>query len=144
MFDKLVDLMIQFMNLFRFFVVIYEYRKGILLRFGKFQRILEPGLHFMYPFRIDYVISEVIAIRTQDLGALATTTTDGKQVGFEVIVTFRISDVKDAILKVDRVESAIKDACLGVVGQACTALSWAEMNQDNVTDKLTAACRKRG
>jgi regulator of protease activity HflC (stomatin/prohibitin superfamily) len=144
MLDKLVDLIIQFLELFRFFYVVYEYKRGVLFRFGKFVRVLEPGLHFMLPFNIDCVMTETISIRVQDLGALATTTTDGKQVGFEVVVTFRIKDVKDALINVDKVEDAIKDACLGVVGTICTALTWDEVKSENVSDKLTTACRKRG
>jgi len=144
MLDRLMDFVIQFLSLGKFWVVIYAYRRGVLLRLGKFERVLEPGFHFIWPLHIDYAISDVVVMRTHHLGALATTTADGKQAGFEVIVTHKIHDIEIALLKVDKVEDAIKDACLGTVGQVLSGLNWGELNQPGTTDLLTAACRKKG
>jgi regulator of protease activity HflC (stomatin/prohibitin superfamily) len=142
--DRLVDFLIQFVSLAKFWEVVNQYEQGVLLRLGKFVRVLNPGLHFVFPLAIDYVHKEVVVMRTQTLGSVSTTTTDGKQVGFEVIVTHKINDIETAVLKVDQVEDAIKDACAGTVGQFLSACSWADMSVPETMDKLTAACRKRG
>lgn len=144
MLDRLMDFVIQFLSLGKFWVVIYSYRRGVLMRFGKFHHVLEPGIHWILPLHIDVAMSDVIVMRTHHLGALATTTMDGKQAGFEVIVTHKIHDIETALLKVDKVEDAIKDACLGTIGQVLSGLNWTELNLPSTTELLTAACRKKG
>jgi len=144
MLDKLVDFLLQFVHAFRFWFVVREYRRGVLLRLGKFHKVLEPGLHWIYPFFIDQVLTDVVAIRTHNLGALAITTTDGKQAGFEAVVTYKIKDIQTAILKVAYVDDAIKDACLGTIGTTLVGYNWDALIQVETLATLTKACRANG
>lgn len=145
MLDRLVELLISGLNLFRFWVVLDPYEKGVLLRLGRFIRVIEPGLTWVWPFDIDHVLTESVVMQTKSLGNLATTTVDGKKVGFECIVSYKISDIQKALLTVYRVEDAILDACQGVVGTTISTMTWDELRDtEKTTDKISIACRKRG
>ncbi len=144
MLDKLIDLIIQFIELGKFWAVFDPYERAVHIRLGKVIRTVGPGFHWKLPLGIDHYHFDSMAIRTTSLGALATTTADGKQAGFEVVVTHKIHDIETALIKVDAVEDAIKDACLGMIGQELTLANWADLNKPETMDKLTRVCRNKG
>lgn len=144
MFDRLVDFLIDSLKLFQFWVVIDPYERGIQLRLGRFEGVLEPGLHFLIPGAVDRVVTENVVPRTHRLTGLAATTSDGKAVGFDAVITYRINDIVKAVLEVEHVEDAIADSCAGII---CTQLSgqgWETIVHEGAPEALTAACRKRG
>lgn len=144
MFDRLVEFLIQSMELFRFWVVLDAFEQGVLLRLGKFVRVIEPGLHLIWPFRIDHVMFESIVPTTHSLGNESITTKDGKAASFHAVVTFQISDIAKALLSVHDTDHALVDACRGEIARTLMAHTWDEIIQDGIYDDLTKACRKRG
>ena len=50
MFDKLVDLLVRFSMDILPFVIIEQWNGAVQLRFGKFIKVLSPGIHFRIPF----------------------------------------------------------------------------------------------
>ena len=115
MLDKLIDLLISALKLFQFWVVIYPYERGILLRLGKYNVTLEPGFHWCMPMKIDRVITADIVTRTLRLGAQSLVTKDQKPVVLNTVVTCEILDVKKALLDVHSIEHVIDDSCSGFV-----------------------------
>jgi regulator of protease activity HflC (stomatin/prohibitin superfamily) len=75
---------------------------------------------------------------------MATTTKDGKPIGFDAIVTYRISDIEKAVLRVTLVKDAIVDTCMGIIGTELSNATWEDIFHGNVVEDLTEACRKRG
>lgn len=145
MFDRLVELIIEFLHLFQFLVVMKDYEKGVLLRFGRFVKVLEPGLHCIYPFAIDYVIHEAVVPTTHSLGDEATCTKDGKTAAFHAVVTYQVRDIRKAMLDVFDTDHAVRDACAGEIGKLMRERTWEELqHSEALLDDLTAACRKRG
>lgn len=145
MFDRFFDLVLNFLELGKFWVVVRSYEQGVILRLGKFNRVIDPGLHWMLPLGVDVALTESVVMTTKSLGNLSTTTSDSRSVCFECIVTYEIADIQKSLLLVNRVEDAIIDACQGIVGTTVSSMTWADlMNADATTEKLSAACRKRG
>jgi regulator of protease activity HflC (stomatin/prohibitin superfamily) len=144
MLDKLIDFVIQFIELFKFWIVIEPFEAGVLLHLGKFRRILECGFHFMWPFGIDKVLTEHIVPTTHSLGDESTISKDGKSIGFHAVVTYKVRDIQKALLDVEDVQHAIRDACCGEIGRVMRDSTWIEMLGEDILEKLTAACRKRG
>lgn len=145
MFDRLVDLVIQFIHLFHFMVVMPEYERGVQLRFGKFLRVIEPGLYFIIPFAVDVIIRESVVPATHSLGDEATVTKDGKTAAFHAIVTYQVRDIRKAMLDVYDTDHAVRDACAGEIGKVMRERTWEELQHSaELLDDLTAACRKRG
>lgn len=144
MLDKLWELLSASLSAMAFWTVIDPYERGLLLRLGLFRKVLEPGFHWRLPLHIDRVISENVVPRTARLSGLATTTKDGRSVGFDAIVTYRISDVQKAVLEVDDLKDSIADSCAGTIGTALTSATWEAIMHGDAVEELTAACRKRG
>ena len=144
MLDRLIDLMMNGLHLLQFWTVIYAYEAAVRFRFGVFHSVLEPGMHWKLPFNMDYIHKEHVVPRTHRMTSLAGTTQDGLSIGFDVVVTYRINDIKKATLEVEDVRDSIMDACAGTVGSVLAQASWGEIVTGAATDKLTTACRKRG
>lgn len=144
MLDRLIDFLIQFTELFKFWVVIHPYEAGVRLRLGKLHGVLECGLHWMIPFGVDHFIGEHIVPTTHSLGDESTTSKDGKSVGFHAVVTYKVRDIQKTLLEVDDVHHAVRDACCGEIGRVMRESTWQEMQGDEMLERLTAVCRKRG
>ena len=145
MFDRLVDLLIEGIHLFVFWTVLEPYEQGVLLRLGRFVRVLEPGLTWVFPFGIDHVLFESVVPRTHSLPDQSCTTQDGRQVGFQSVITYRVRDINTALLEVDHSEDAIKDSCTGTICHVLSQCTWDEIFKDSgVLDKVLLQCRKRG
>lgn len=145
MFDRLVDLIVQCIHLFRFWVILPEYEKGVLLRFGRFVKVLEPGLHWCYPMGVDVALREGVVPTTHSLGDEATVTKDGQTAAFHAVVTYQVRDIRKAMLDVLDTDHAIRDACAGEIGKVMRERTWDELrHSEALLDDLTAACRKRG
>jgi regulator of protease activity HflC (stomatin/prohibitin superfamily) len=144
MFDKLVDVILGFLHLFKFWIVIQPYEQAVQLRLGHYRRILSEGLHWLIPFGVDYCISEHIVPTTHSLGDESVTSQDGKSVGFHAVVTYRVSNIEKATLEVADSDHAVRDATCGEIGRVMRELTWDQMREPDLADKLTVACRKRG
>jgi regulator of protease activity HflC (stomatin/prohibitin superfamily) len=144
-FDRIIDLFLTFANLFKFWVILEPYEEGILLRLGKLTGPpLKCGFHWVIPFKIDQVIGQSVVPSTHSLGDESMTTADGKSVGFHAIITYQISDIEKALLKVHDTDHAVRDACSGEIGKVLRESTWSEIMSEGMLEKLTAACRKRG
>lgn len=144
MLDRLIDFLTQFIERFRFWVIVHPYEAGVQLRLGKFHRVVECGFHWMIPFGVDHVSTEHIVPTTHSLGDESTTSKDGKSVGFHAVVTYKVRDIQKALLEVEDVNHAVRDACCGEIGKIMRESTWEDMQGDDMLEKLTGACRKRG
>jgi regulator of protease activity HflC (stomatin/prohibitin superfamily) len=144
MLDRLFELLAQVWEALLPFVVLAPYEKGILIRLGNPIRDLGPGFHWVAPFHIDVVLQENVVPRTSRLAGLSTTTSDGKSVGFDAVVTWSIASIRKALLEVDHLDDAIQDTCAGCIGTELSNTEWRAIWHGEVTENLTAVCRKRG
>lgn len=144
MLDKLLDFLASIWHELEPIKVMPPYSGGVQLRMGRLLRVLDSGgWYWKIPF-VDNVIEDFIVPRTERLTGLATTTGDGKAIGFDAVITYRISDVQKAILEVHDLKDAIADSCAGIIGTELSNRSWADIVHGDTVEELTAACRKRG
>lgn len=144
MFDRLIDLLIQFIELFKFWHVVDPYEEALVLRLGKLNRHLTCGYHLVIPFGIDRVMDEHVVPRVINCDNESVTTKDGKPIGFHAVVTYRVRDVEKILLEVEDGNHAVTDACAGEIARVLRESTWAEIEQPEILEKLTKACRARG
>jgi membrane protease subunit HflK len=145
MFDRLIEFILSWLELFKFWAVIEPWEEAVLVRLGKYQRTLMPGFHWRLPLKIDDVIAQNVVPSTHAMGDESATTKDGKQIGFNSIITYKIKDIVKATLEVHDVDHAVRDACAGEICKVLHESTWSEiMESGDILDRLTAACRKRG
>jgi len=144
MLDKLLDFLAGIWHELIPITVLHPYDGAIQLRMGRVLRILAGGCwYWKIPF-MDDIVSEHVVPRTARLTGLATTTVDGKAIGFDAVITWRISDVQKAMLEVSDLTDAIADSCAGIIGTELSTSTWMDILHGNTVEALTAACRKRG
>lgn len=144
MFDKLLDFLVSIWRELIPVTVLHPYIGGVQLRMGRVLRVLEPGgWYWKVPF-VDDVLTDHVVPRTERLTGLATTTSDGKAIGFDAVVTYRISDIQKATLEVHDLKDAIADSCAGIIGTELSNMAWMDIVHGNTVESLTASCRRRG
>ena len=144
MLDKLLDFLREVWRDLAFIVILHPYDGAVQMRMGKVLRVLVGGdWYWKLPF-MDDIINDHVVPRTERLTGLATTTNDGKAIGFDAVITYRISDVQKAMLEVSDLKDAIADSCAGIIGTELSNRSWAEIIHGETVEMLTKACRARG
>lgn len=87
--------------------IVLEWEKGVLLRLGRFTRVLNSGIVWVIP-GIDMISSMVdMRIRTTSFSAEKTLTKDTVPVDVDAVLFWVVTDAKRAILEVERYEQTI-------------------------------------
>ncbi len=117
------------------FYTVDQREQGVVLRFGRFTRLTEPGLHFKLPFGIDRkynvptqaVLKEEFGFRTARAGVATLydeqdyrdestmLTGDLNIVDVEWIIQYRISDPVNWLFQVDNQRKTIRDISQSVI-----------------------------
>ena len=80
--------------------VIAEWNRGVLLRLGRFQRMLGPGIKWVLP-GLDVIVALVdIRVRSTPFSAEKTLTKDTVPVNVDAVLFWVVTDAKRAILEV--------------------------------------------
>ena len=103
--------------------VVDQYERGIVLTLGKFSRITNPGLTWIFSLlEIQRMLKVDIRIKTVDIPQQEVITKDNVTVGINAVVYFRVVDPSKAVLEVKNyvratsnyAQSALRDVIGGV------------------------------
>lgn len=144
MLDRLVDLLVQFLEVFKFAAIVDAYQRGVVLRWGKLSRLAEPGLCWHWPFLVERVLCHSVVPSvyrtTQSLS-----TSDDKSVTISTVATWRIHDVQKALLEVNNVSyDGLLDSVDGCVGDYVASRTWSTLRTPSELEGLHKEIRKRG
>lgn len=142
MFDRIIDVFLQFAGTFKVFTVVDAYEMGVVLRFGKFHRVIGPGWRFLWPW-FERAVNDNVVPRTGNLTVQGLTTKDGKSITVGGIVTAQIVDIQKALLECENVSQVIMDACYGAIGDFVSSSTWEQLLDPNYTQAITKACHKQ-
>lgn len=142
--EKLLDLLIEFVDLFRFWEVINQFERGVVLQLGKFRREVGPGIQLICPFAIDKVLTDNVTFKTGRLRAQTLTTKDRKTIVVSPVVAYKIKHIKKFLLEVEGAEDALEDMTYGTVGTLVRKTRFDEMMSDEWHDTLFEQVRKEG
>jgi len=100
-FGKLFDTIMNFINLFRFWIVLDEFERGVILRFGRFHKKVGPGFHWRRPLSIDRLLWLNIRKKTTDSWEMTLTSLDNKAITISFDMVMEVHDAEKALLTVD-------------------------------------------
>lgn len=147
MLDKLIDFLLNFIEDVIPFFFVKQYDNGILLRMGKFKRVVTPGIVFKIPF-IDKIETQTIVTTTLSVPTQSVITLDKKQLVVKSLVKYKILDVESFMLMVYDATDAISDITQGIIKEQVAIRSFDECianDFDNtITKKLRVEVRKWG
>jgi len=140
MFDKLIDLLAQWWNFLTPAVIIPDYEEAVLLRAGRFKKVLKPGFHVKLPI-IDEVVSHHVVVTTLSLSAQSLYTKDKQNVVVKGVVKYKISDVKVFLLEVFDAQDALADMTQSIIKNIIISLPLDACIDPEIDNTLTKKVR---
>jgi len=134
MFDKLIDLIVTFIHDFLPIKIVDQWEKGVHLRFGKFLRVVGPGLKWKIPF-FDKIWLTPVITQTVNLKPQTVTSFDEKNVVLSSIVRYHIHDVQKFLLGVMHANDVLVDTTQGIIRDIVERTSWEDLVDLNKTVK---------
>ncbi len=153
MLDKVVDLLLNFLQIFQFWVVLDEYEEGVVLTLGRPRKHrffglwgsceIGPGFHWKWPLCVDNVMYANVVPTTTKLGTQSLTTKDGVGIVVSGVVTWQIKNTKRMLLEVNEPIEALCDCSYSAIAKCIEHSTWEEICLDEFSDKLTRAVRSK-
>lgn len=98
--------------------IVYEYKRALKFRFGKYVKVLEPGLRWIIPFveTTQYVDIRVITINVESQEVM---TEDNVPCRVDGVLFYRIEDAERAVLEVEQYNYAITQLAQAALRDVC-------------------------
>ena len=126
MFDKLIDLIVTFIHDILPFKIVNQWEEGVHLRYGKFLKVVKPGLVWKLPFFDRLWVTPVIT-QTVNLKSQTVTTKDEKNVVLTSIVRYHIYDVEKFLLGVMHANDVLVDTTQGIIRDMVESTDWYDL-----------------
>ena len=126
MFDKLIDLVVTFIHDILPFKIVDQWEQGVHLRFGKYYRVVYPGLRWKIPFFDNIWLTPVIT-QTVHLSPQTVTSEDDRSVVLTSIVRYHIHDVQKFLLGVMHANDVLIDTTQGIIRDVVEGCKWVDL-----------------
>ena len=141
MLDKLIEFLLGFIKELLPFIIIKQYEKAVIFRFGKYRKISLPGFHWKIPFFFFYDVYG-IAVTTLTLPAQTIITKDGKSVVIKATVKYEIEDLKIFGVQVADAIDALSDTSRGVIFDEIKNLTYIESYQKDINKVINPKIKR--
>lgn len=142
MFERLIDLLLQTWDQLNPVFVVDAYQHAGVLRFGKFIRTCEPGLHWKIPFA-ERAIEVETCVTTMRLPPQTLTTLDGKVVVVAAIVRYQIRDVKPYLTLILDQQDVLADVTMGQIRASVREQTLEQLTGEPPENKIATAVRRK-
>jgi regulator of protease activity HflC (stomatin/prohibitin superfamily) len=132
MFDKLVDLLVRFSMDILPFVIVEQWNGAVQLRYGKFIKVLSPGIHFKIPF-FDSIIECPVITQSVNLPSQTLTTLDDESIVLKSIIRYRVSNIQTYLLGVMHANDVLIDTTQGMIRDVVELTTWDDLVDVNET-----------
>ena len=132
MLDKLVDLLVRFGMDMLPFVIVEQWNGAVQLRYGKFIKVLYPGIHFKIPF-FDSVIECPVITQSVNLPSQTLTTFDEQSIVLKSIIRYKVSNIQTYLLSVMHANDVLIDTTQGMIRDVVELTTWDDLVDVNET-----------
>lgn len=126
---------------FRIWVVILPWERAIRVRLGNRIKMWEPGWHIKLPF-LDEIQVLNTRLRLANSGTQTLTTADGETLTVSLVVGFRITDPRLAMLRMHHPELSVASLALSAVSEFVTARDRFALRPDKLEQFVLERLRK--
>lgn len=116
----------QVSTLFKWWIIVLPWEKGLRIRVGNKVKILSKGIHFRIPY-FDSVYVQPIRLTFLHTSPQTLTTNDDKIVSISVIIGYSIIDIFKAYNSVGEVQSTITAMVTDAVSKYTVSHRWNEL-----------------
>jgi membrane protease subunit HflK len=135
MFERLFDFIANSWNILRPVVVVTDFESGVILRFGRYQRVITPGLHWKIPLAENAIITSTV-ITTMALRPQTLTTKDDLNIVLSAIVKYNISDVRTYLLDIWDSADVINDLTLGAIRKIVASVDYMDLRGHLIEEEV--------
>lgn len=145
MFDKFIELLVTFIHDILPFKIVDQWEMGVHLRYGKFIKVVIPGLNWKIPFFDKIWVTPVIT-QTVHLSPQTLTTADDKSIVLSSIVRYHVFNVQSFLLGVMHANDVLVDTTQGIIRDIVENTTWADLYDltNTVTPEVNAEVLKWG
>lgn len=142
MFEKLIELLAGAWSTLRPYELVEAYNRGVVLRFGRYNRTLQPGLHWKWPLAED-VVSVLACVTTLPLPPQTLTTNDDAGVVVCVVVKYEIGKPEPYVTDIWDQRDVLADVTMGAVRQAVSATKYVDLIANPPEERILELVRKQ-
>jgi modulator of FtsH protease HflK len=146
LFNWIKELIVQGWSMVWPFYIIDEYQRGIILRWGVYQKHVTPRKRpqLKWPFA-DELFTVSIATETIQSKVQSLTTKDGKSITISLVIKYNIGEDEDSlkkyILKVRDVTDAIDDIAMSKAKSVIMELNWEDVKTNDIDKTISIKTR---
>jgi len=140
MFDKLIEMFNNWWYYLSPAIIVPNYEQGVLLRNGKFIKVLQPGFHVKLPI-FDEVITQHVVVTTLSLAPQSLYTQDKQNIVVKGVIKYRIADVKTFLLEVFDAKDALADITQSIIKNIIITTSLENCLDPDIDNLLTKKVR---
>jgi regulator of protease activity HflC (stomatin/prohibitin superfamily) len=140
MFDRLIDLISEWVEKIIPFFIVMEYEEAVVLRFGKFYKVAKPGLHFRIPI-VDEFMTNHVVVTTLSLPPQSLYTKDKQNIVVKGVIKYRIADVQTFLLEVYDAQDALSDMTQSIIKNVVMDKSLEECIDTEIDNLLSKKAR---
>mgnify|MGYP001135107122 CR=1 FL=1 len=120
-----------------------EWEEAIVLRFGKFQRLVGPGFFFKWPL-VETFLKQDKRIITLDIARQEVMTKDNISVSVDAVVFMKVVDTKDSIVNIQNVWNSVMKYAQTTMRDAVGDVELDELlaRRDEVADRIEKIVEK--
>jgi len=135
MFERVLDFIANSWNILRPVVVVSDFEGGVILRFGRYNREIKPGLHWKFPLADNAMITSTV-ITTMALRPQTLTTKDDLTIVLSAIVKYHISDVRTYLLDIWDSADVINDLTLGAIREVVASVIYKDLQGHLIEEEV--------
>lgn len=135
MFEWIKEILVTFIDYLKFWVLVNSYEQVIILKNGKFNRILLPGLYLKWPL-IEYSVIVLVKTDTKEYDTIAITTLDGKTISIGLEIEYDIFDCVKFALEINDAASNMKDIARGEMSDYLEDVNWIDIKKKTTKNAL--------
>ena len=137
------DIIWEALGWFQICTFIDEWEEGVLLRRGKFSRVVKPGIAWHLPFEIDEITVENVKPCSMELDEQVLTTYDEIAIVISVNLLWSIFDIKKCLVDVEDAGDTLQDIALGYVQELVEETDWDEIQTKAFRKELKERIQKQ-
>jgi len=121
---------------FQLCTFIDPWEEGIVVRRGKFSRVVKGGIAWHLPLEIDEITTMNVRPDAMELDEQVLTTADGVKVVIRGVLIWSIFDVKKCMLDVEDAADTLGDIAVGFVQELVEETEWEQIRTKDFRREL--------
>jgi membrane protease subunit HflK len=114
------------------FVIVEQWNGAVQLRYGKFIKVLSPGIHFKIPF-FDSIVECPVITQSVNLPSQTLTTLDDESIVLKSIIRYKVSNIQTYLLGVMHANDVLIDTTQGMIRDVVELTRWDDLVDVNET-----------